>query len=123
MANDKTKVQNENGQTQPDTPSESMQLLADLQNHGFEDDEWIGRIGSVPSRIPLSVKAICFHNCDARGKPIKVNDEPVAILPEEPATLELGEKNGEDNKGKGSRKAPGNTPPPKPEFHRKMMYR
>ena len=74
MANDKTKVQNENGQTQPDTPSESMQLLADLQNHGFEDDEWVGRIGSVPSKIPLSVKAICFHNCDARGKPIKVND-------------------------------------------------
>ena len=60
---------------------------------------------------------------EGEEKPIKVNDEPVAILPEEPATLELGEKNGEDNKGKGGRKAPGNTPPPKPEFHRKMMYR
>ena len=50
---------------------------------------------------------------EGEEKPIKVHDEPVAILPEEPATLELGEKNG----------APGNTPPPKPEFHRKMMYR
>ena len=56
-------------------------------------------------------------------KPVKINEKPVAILPEEPATFELGDENSEDNKGKGGRKAPVNTPSPKPEYHRKMMYR
>lgn len=58
-----------------DDPSgESTDLAIDIQRHGFDDDEWIGRIGNDPSRIPLSVKAICFHNCDAKGNVIKVND-------------------------------------------------
>ncbi len=56
-------------------------------------------------------------------KPAKINEKPVAILPEEPATFELGDENSEDNKRKGGRKAPVNTPSPKPEYHRKMMYR
>ena len=56
-------------------------------------------------------------------KPVKINEKPVVILPEEPATFELGDENSEDNKGKGGRKAPGNTPTQKPDYHRKMMYR
>ena len=56
-------------------------------------------------------------------KPVKINEKPVVILPEEPATFELGDENSEDNKGKDGRKAPVNTPSPKPEYHRKMMYR
>ena len=56
-------------------------------------------------------------------KPVKVDNKPVAILPEDPVTLELGDENGEDNKGKGGRKTPGNTPTQKPDYHRKMMYR
>ena len=55
-------------------------------------------------------------------KPVKP-EKPVAILPEEPATLELGDEDGEDNKGKGGRKAPANTPTQKPEYHRRIMFR
>ena len=55
--------------------------------------------------------------------PPKIDNKPVAILPEEPVTLDLGSDDGEDNKGKCGRKAPENTPTRKREFHRKMMYR
>ena len=54
--------------------SDLASFTKDLQAHGFDDDEWIGKIGNDPSKIPLSVKAICFHNCDAKNRPVKVND-------------------------------------------------
>ena len=82
----KKNTQNESGQatdqlndnhSTKDAPSPSSQLANDLIAHGFDDDEWIGRIGNDPSQIPLSVKAICFHNCDARGNPTGVNDSRI----------------------------------------------
>ena len=75
----KDNIQNTSGQTADQsieihTPSDSMPDEKELESLGFDDDEWIGRIGNDPSKIPLSVKAMCFHNCDAKKRPTKVND-------------------------------------------------
>ena len=40
----------------------------------FESDEWVGAIYSDPKRLSLSVKAQCFHKCNAKGEPVSVND-------------------------------------------------
>ena len=46
----------------------------DLWAHGFADNEWISMIGDDPKKMPLSTKAICFHNCDAKRRAVRVND-------------------------------------------------
>ena len=63
------KNKNPSSTLDPEYSSDELERLIDN-----DDNEWIGRIGSDPSKIPLSVKAICFHNRDAKNKPIKVND-------------------------------------------------
>lgn len=61
-----------------DAQDDSSQLASDLYNHGFEDDEWIGKIGKDPSSLPISVKEVCFHNLDGRGrKAVSVNDKRI----------------------------------------------
>lgn len=49
----------------------------DLTPDDFESDEWIGKIYDDPHRLPLSVKEICFHALDARGRPTGVIDNRV----------------------------------------------
>lgn len=57
-------------------------------------------------------------------EPPKIDNKPVAIMPEEPVRLVIDDEEGEDHKGKGGRIGPENTPATrKREFHRKMMYR
>lgn len=43
----------------------------------FETDEWLDMIYQDPKRLPISTKAQCFHNCDAKGKPVSVNDKRI----------------------------------------------
>ncbi len=57
--------------------SDLASFTKDLQAHGFDDDEWIGRISKFPNEIPLSVKGVCFHELDAKGRPTGVNDSRI----------------------------------------------
>lgn len=80
MAKDNT--QNTSGQTADQsieihTPSDSMPDEKELESLGFDDDEWIGRIGNDPSKIPLSVKAMCFHELNAKKEPTGVSDSRI----------------------------------------------
>lgn len=61
----------------PNEISEDAYLAKSLEQHGFDDDEWIGRINKDPSKIPLSVKSICFHNQDSKNHPTGVNDSRI----------------------------------------------
>ena len=49
-----------------DTQDDSSKLANELYSHGFDDDEWISKIGNDPSLLPISVKEVCFHNLDGR---------------------------------------------------------
>ena len=40
----------------------------------FLTDEWIEQIYSDPKRLSISTKTICFHNLDAKGNPVGIND-------------------------------------------------
>jgi P4 family phage/plasmid primase-like protien len=72
-----TKSDSKDALTSWDALSETMQLYNELSNGSFDDNEWIGRISKNPNEIPLSIKEICFHNLDARGKPTGVNDDRI----------------------------------------------
>lgn len=84
MANKK-----ENQSEQP-TPKEksapikpSVQAVSDngeisyLTEDSYDDEEWIGKIYADPRQLDLSVKAMCFHNLDGKGKPVGVNDDRI----------------------------------------------
>ena len=43
----------------------------------FESDEWTGAIYSDPDRLPLTVKAWCFHTVDSKGRATNVIDNRV----------------------------------------------
>lgn len=79
----KDNIQNVSGETtnsqtnEIHTPSESIPDAKEIEELGFDDDEWIGRIGNDPSKIPLSVKAICFHDVNAKKEPTGVSDSRI----------------------------------------------
>lgn len=57
---------------------DSSKLAYELLQHGFDDDDWIAKIGNDPSLLPISVKEVCFHNLDGRGrKAVSVNDKRI----------------------------------------------
>lgn len=61
-----------------DIQDDSSKLANELYSHGFDDDEWIAKIGNDPSLLPISVKEVCFHNLDGRGrKAVSVNDKRI----------------------------------------------
>jgi len=63
-----------------ETPASSDEFeidFPDLTPDDFESDEWIGKIYDDPRRLPLSVKEICFHALDARGRPTGVIDNRI----------------------------------------------
>jgi len=43
----------------------------------FESDEWTGAIYSDPRRLPLTVKAMCFHQVNKNGEAVSVIDERI----------------------------------------------
>lgn len=47
---------------------------ADLSPEDFETDEWIGKIYTNPKKLGILTKTVCFHNLNAKGEPVSVND-------------------------------------------------
>jgi P4 family phage/plasmid primase-like protien len=56
---------------------DSSKLAYELLQHGFDDDDWMTKIGKNPSVLPISVKEVCFHNLDSKSRPTGVNDKRI----------------------------------------------
>lgn len=56
-----------------------LALVQQIEMSGFDDDTWVGMIYDDPRRLPLSVKDICFHSHDAKGRPTGVIDQRIYV--------------------------------------------
>lgn len=56
-----------------------MEMLTGITPEDLESDTWPEKIYQEPSKLPLSVKDICFHSHDAKGNPTGVVDNRVFI--------------------------------------------
>ena len=65
------------GKLQTDPEKSSREMIDDVTTVGFDDDQWVGKIYGEPSKLPLSVKDICFHHHDAKGNPTGVIDHRI----------------------------------------------